>query len=60
MLRPPSKQNPIHKFNTYASIILNDVNEIRQYAIENNLLDTQEFINFMDELNKLSIDPDRE
>ena len=60
MLRPPSKQNPIHKFNTYASIILNDVNEIRQYAIENNLLDTQEFINFMDELNKLSIDPDRQ
>ena len=59
MLRPPSKQNPIHKFNTYATIILNDVNEIRQYAIENNLLDTQEFINFMDELNKLSIDPDR-
>ena len=59
MLRPPSKQNPIHKFNTYASIILNDVNEIRQYAIENNLLDTQEFIKFMDELNKLSIDPDR-
>jgi hypothetical protein len=59
MLRPPSKQNPIHKFNTYTSIILNDVNEIRQYAIENNLLDTQEFINFMDELNKLSIDPDR-
>jgi hypothetical protein len=59
MLRPPSKQNPIHKFNIYASIILNDVNEIRQYAIENNLLDTQEFINFMDELNKLSIDPDR-
>ena len=60
MLRPPSKQNPIHKFNTYASIILNDVNEIRQYAIENNLLDTQEFINFMDELNKLSIDPNRQ
>lgn len=59
MLRPPSKQNPIHKFNTYASIILKDVNEIRQYAIENDLLDTQEFINFMDELNKLSIDPDR-
>lgn len=59
MNRPMSKQNPIHKFNTYATIILNDVNEIRQYAIENNLLDTQEFIDFMDELNKLSIDPDR-
>jgi hypothetical protein len=59
MLRPPSKQNPIHKFNTYANIILNDVNEIRQYAIENNLLDTQELITFMDELNKLTIDPDR-
>lgn len=59
MNRPMSKRNPIHKFNTYATIILNDVNEIRQYAIENNLLDTQEFINFIDELNKLSIDPDR-
>ena len=59
MLRPPSKQNPIHKFNTYASIILKDVNEIRQYAIENNLLDTQEFLNFMDTLNELTIDPDR-
>ena len=60
MNRPPSRQDPIHKFNTYASIILKDVNEIRQYAIENNLLDTQEFIDFMDELNKLSIDPDRQ
>ena len=59
MLRPPSKQDPIQKLQTYASIILHDVNEIRQYAISNNLLDTQEFINFMDELNKLTIDPDR-
>ena len=60
MNRPPSRQNPIHKFNTYASIILSDVREIRQYAIDNNLLDTQEFINFMDKLNELTIDPDRE
>ena len=59
MLRAPSKQDPIHKFNTYASIILNDVREIRQYAIDNNLLDTQEFLNFMDTLNELTIDPDR-
>ena len=59
MLRAPSKQDPIHKFNTYAVIILNDVREIRQYAIDNNLLDTQEFLNFMDTLNELTIDPDR-
>jgi hypothetical protein len=59
MLRAPSKQDPIHKFNTYAGIILNDVREIRQYAIDNNLLDTQEFLNFMDTLNELTIDPDR-
>jgi hypothetical protein len=60
MLRAPSKQDPIYKFNTYASIILSDVREIRQYAIDNNLLDTQEFLNFMDELNKLTIDPEPE
>ena len=59
MNRPPSKQDPLHKFNIYAGIVLNDIREIRKYAIENNLLDTQEFLDFMDTLNKLSIDPDR-
>lgn len=60
MNRPMSKQNPLQKIEVLGGIILKDVREIRQYAIENNLLDTQEFINFMDELNKLTIDPDRE
>ena len=60
MNRPMSKQNPIQKIEVLGGIILKDVREIRQYAIENNLLDTQEFINFMDELNRLTIDPDRE
>jgi len=60
MNRPMSKQNPLQKIEVLGGIILKDVREIRQYAIENNLLDTQEFINFMDELNRLTIDPDRE
>ena len=59
MNRPMSKQNPLQKMEVLGGIILKDVREIRQYAIENNLLDTQEFINFMDELNRLTIDPDR-
>jgi hypothetical protein len=60
MNRPMSKQNPLSKLEILGGIILKDIREYRQYAIENDLLDTQEFINFMDELNKLSIDPDRQ
>ena len=59
MNRPMSKQNPLQKIEVLGGIILKDIKALREYAIENNLLDTQEFINFMDELNKLSIDPDR-
>lgn len=54
-----SKQNPQHTFNVYTQIILKDIREARQYAIDNNLIDTQEFLDFMDALNELSIDPDR-
>lgn len=54
-----SKQNPQHAFEVYTQIILKDIRKARQYAIDNNLIDTQEFLNFMDALNKLSMDPDR-
>lgn len=54
-----SKQNPQHTFNVYTQIILKDIREARQYAINHNLIDTQEFLDFMDALNELSIDPDR-
>ena len=54
-----NKQNPQHTFETYTQIILKDIRKARQYAIDNNLIDTQEFLNFMDALNKLSMDPDR-
>jgi hypothetical protein len=59
MNRPMSKQNPLQKLEVLSEIILKDIHEIKKYAIENNLLDTQEFLNFMDSLNELSIDPDR-
>ena len=55
-----SKQNSQHTFEVYTQIILKDIRKARQYAIDNNLIDTQEFLNFMDALNKLSMDPDRE
>ena len=51
--------NPIEKFNIYSEIIIKNINEIKKFAIDNKLLDTQEFLDFMDELNKLSLDPDR-
>ena len=59
MNRPPTSKNPIETFNIYSEIILKDINEIKKFAIDNKLLDTQEFLDFMDELNKLSLDPDR-
>lgn len=55
----PISKNLIETFNIYSEIILKDINEIKKFAIDNKLLDTQEFLDFMDELNKLSLDPDR-
>ena len=54
-----NKQNPQHTFKVYTQIILKDIREAKQYAIDHNLIDTQEFLDFMDSLNELSIDPDR-
>ena len=49
----------MNKFNSYVKTILKNIEKIEQYAIDNNLLDTQEYLNFQDALNKFSIDPDR-
>ena len=49
----------MNKFNSYAKTILKEIENIEQYAIDNNLLDTQEYLNFQDALNIFSIDPDR-
>ena len=38
---------------------IEEINLCRKDAEELNLLDSQEFLNFLDELNKLSLDPDR-
>ena len=54
-----NKQNPQHTFEVYTQIILKDIRKARQYAIDNNLIDTQEYLNFQDALNKFSLDPDR-
>ena len=55
----PISKNPLKTFNIYSEIILKKINEIKKLARDNKLLDTQEFLDFMDELNKLSLDPDR-
>ena len=49
----------MNKFNSYAKTILKEIENIEQYAIDNDLLDTQEYLNFQDTLNKFSLDPDR-
>lgn len=43
----------------YMQRSLNEIQEIKDYAVKINFIDSQEFLDFMDELNKLSIDPDR-
>lgn len=51
-----------YKLKNYANMCdeaIKWITHLRQYAIDNNLLDSQNFINFMDQLNELSIDPDR-
>ena len=39
--------------------LLADIKEVKRLALENDLTNTQWFIDFEDELNKLSLDPDR-
>jgi len=43
-----------------AKNILEDIKKLQEGVIELELLDEQWFLNFQDELNKLSLDPDRE
>lgn len=38
---------------------IEDIIDIRNIAVKNNLLDEQFFLDYLDELNKLSIDPER-
>lgn len=42
----------------YANVI-QEIERIRKEAEENNLLDTQEYLDFLDKLNWLSTDQDR-
>lgn len=39
--------------------IIEEIKEIRNYAIVTHQLDEQWFLDFLDDINKLSIDPDR-
>lgn len=45
----------MNKLNNKISDSLSSVNDTVSYAENNNLINTQEFINFLDELNKLSV-----
>lgn len=48
------------KYTIYLyNVILKNVEGVISDSIKYNLLDSQEFLNFMDKLNELSIDPDR-
>ena len=39
--------------------LLEQIKNIQEYAIKNNMLNEQWFLNFQDELNKLSLDPEQ-
>lgn len=54
-----SKEFKIIELENYYSQIIEAIKKIRESAKEFNLLNTQKFLNFMDELNKLSIDPEQ-
>lgn len=49
----------MQKFKNRIINSINDILAIRKMAEENNLLDSQEYISFLDTLNQLSIDQDR-
>ena len=48
------------RFKDEMNLILDKIKFIRSKAVELNLLDSQDYINFLDELNELSIDQDRD
>lgn len=45
--------------NKQIETVINQIQNIRDYAEEHNLLDSQEYLDFLDTLNQLSIDQDR-
>ena len=56
-----NKDSERRKYLIYTmEYIINDLEYIKNEAISLNMLDSQEFINYQDTLNKYSLDPDRE
>lgn len=56
-----SKEGKIELLKTfYMSVVINDLKRIRKQAEELKLLDDQDYLNFLDSINELSIDQDRQ
>ena len=52
--------NPVQeKFTKLLNEMIENLKLLRDIAINLDILDTQEWINYQDKLNELSIDPDR-
>jgi hypothetical protein len=45
----------MEKLNTMMEVVLSNLQQSINYAEENNLTNTQEFINFLDTVNELSV-----
>ena len=45
--------------NEHIKMAIGSIKLVREYAKVNNQLDEQWFLDFLDDINKLSIDPDR-
>lgn len=48
------------EFENYLNVIINNIKQVREFAIETDSYNDQWFLDFLDKLNALSIDPSPE
>lgn len=48
------------EFENYLNVIINNIKQVREFAIETDSYNDQWFLDFLDKINALSIDPSPE
>lgn len=48
------------EFENYLNVIINNIKQVREFAIETDSYNDQWFLDFLDKINTLSIDPSPE
>lgn len=52
--------DPLYLFKQLYDSIIKQIEAVENLSIEYDMLDSQEYLNYKDKLNKLSLDPDRD